>query len=995
MIELRVLGEVDLCDGKREDLQSIVAQPKRLAILAYLCLAGRGGYVRRDILTAVFWPDSDQERARAALSQSLYVLRRSLGTDVLRGRGSEEVAADLGRIGCDAVAFRERIESGDLSAALELYRGDLLPGLYVDSPEFDRWLDGERARLRSQAVDAAKKLAAEAAARGDIDLASDRYRRALEIVPESESAARGLVDNLWRGGHRTEALEAFERFEKRLSTEYGARPGDEFRKLVVQIRQGSPAIEQTLARALTRPQAGSFPAAERSAAALAEGPGSRVTPRGGSPARGLNARSLSRRRALIYAAVVFLVVGPAVGYLRYRPIPPALNDEVITVLPFAAPGGTPVVQKLAEQLPEAFWAVLDGRYGPQVGDLGVVRDKWETAGGTVSRLLPQASALQIAEEMGSGKLILGTLTGTERNLTLTATLLEVPSGEPRVFRTSVAGSADQFATLVDSLLVQLLGADFGEIGERLPGLAAHTNEAVLAYLAGDYNHAFDLDSTFLLAGMKAYAWQRGEQDHALAEFIWDHRDELGPRDRAYWEAQAGWRFGATPDVATWIAQFDSARALTPDGRIVRFDELDKLLHWGSLTELDWAARAHEVIGELTQIDSLSVRCLWYRGWLAALEFDAEAYRRHWESCAEYWASKPEDVEAPLIFDDPRNWNHDLASRWVLAQLSGDSAAMASVSAELAAVDDSMQLAGRPLWWGMAMLGPRLHGRGVADVDLVAATTFSPSQIAWERWRGRRDSFHADFAQSLEFGISRGWTSQVAADANVVASALFLNMPLDESVRNGADRLHAVARGDVDPGIAQHRPGAGTAYRMTAVCWSTLWKLLQKGDTSGAMEAASQLRTLPELPHRWAGCAGMIEVEAARIEGRDGGPALARLDSLMRRGPNPGAWEAGALTAGGIPNLLLARDLVQHGDTMGALAAARRRTWAGASSAIDGAMLTEFLREEGRLAALAGDVTGAIEAYYIYLALRDGPSGYEPWDEERKAVQEELADLISR
>jgi hypothetical protein len=116
---------------------------------------------------------------------------------------------------------------------------------------------------------------------------------------------------------------------------------------------------------------------------------------------------------------------------------------------------------------------------------------------------------------------------------------------------------------------------------------------------------------------------------------------------------------------------------------------------------------------------------------------------------------------------------------------------------------------------------------------------------------------------------------------------------------------------------------------------------------------------------------------------------------MRRGPNPSAWDDGALTAGGIPNLLLARDLVQHGDTTGALAASRRRTWAGVSGDIDGPLLPEFLREEGRLAALTGDVTGAIRAYEIYLALRDAPTGYEPWDAEREAVQEELAALTSR
>ena len=182
--------------------------------------------------------------------------------------------------------------------------------------------------------------------------------------------------------------------------------------------------------------------------------------------------------------------------------------------------------------------------------------------------------------------------------------------------------------------------------------------------------------------------------------------------------------------------------------------------------------------------------------------------------------------------------------------------------------------------------------------------------------------------------------------------------------------------------------------MMAICWSTLWQLLQNGDSLGALDAASRLRTTAELPYRWAGCAGMIEVEAARIEGRSAGPALVTLDSLMRRGPSPGAWDAGVITAGGFPNLLLARDLVNHGDTIGALAAARRRTHPRASG-LSGAVLPEFLREEGRLAALTGDVTGAIEAYHIYLALRDRPSGYELWDAERLAVQGELAALISR
>lgn len=249
MIEFRVLGRAELRDGDRGQLESILTQPKRLAILAYLCLAGRGGFVRRDELIALFWPESDAERARAALNQSLYVLRRALGPDVLPGRGVEEIGVTPSKLRCDAAAFLDRLDESDHAGALDLYTGDLLPALYLDDPEADRWLDETRVDLRNRALKAAWYLGAEAAAGGEVELACERYRRALEIAPESESAAFGLVESLWRGGKRTEALDAFERFEKRLSAEYGVEPGSEFHELVGRIRgnekpPGAPRIEQ-------------------------------------------------------------------------------------------------------------------------------------------------------------------------------------------------------------------------------------------------------------------------------------------------------------------------------------------------------------------------------------------------------------------------------------------------------------------------------------------------------------------------------------------------------------------------------------------------------------------------------------------------------------------------------------------------------------------------------------------------------------------------------
>jgi len=77
----------------------VLPQPKRAALLAYLCLRGHGaGASRRDTLLAPFWPDSDDERARAALRAALHRLRRSLGPDVIRTRGDDELWTDLARL---------------------------------------------------------------------------------------------------------------------------------------------------------------------------------------------------------------------------------------------------------------------------------------------------------------------------------------------------------------------------------------------------------------------------------------------------------------------------------------------------------------------------------------------------------------------------------------------------------------------------------------------------------------------------------------------------------------------------------------------------------------------------------------------------------------------------------------------------------------------------------------------------------------------------------
>jgi hypothetical protein len=88
------------------------------------------------------------------------------------------------------------------------------------------------------------------------------------------------------------------------------------------------------------------------------------------------------------------------------------------------------------------------------------------------------------------------------------------------------------------------------------------------------------------------------------------------------------------------------------------------------------------------------------------------------------------------------------------------------------------------------------------------------------------------------------------------------------------------------------------------------------------------------------------------------------------------------------NLVLAHLWEAQGDLPRALQAVRRRA---AGYGLTPLLISTFLREEGRLAALAGEREAAIRAYQHYLALRPDPEpSVKP---EVEQVRADLADLV--
>jgi len=236
MLTLRTLGTADLRDTRGREVRAVLQQPKRLALLVYLTVAKPDRMQRRDSLLGLFWPNLDQDHARAALRRALYFLRQACGTEAFATRGDDELGIVSSALWCDALAFDEAAAAGEAATAMELYQGDFLDGFYVQGgPDAEAWIDRERTRRREDAAALAWQLA-EKALTGDVADAQRWARRGLELAPFGEDAVARFVDKADQAGERGVALRILDGCLQRLETELESEPGEELSAVAARLR---------------------------------------------------------------------------------------------------------------------------------------------------------------------------------------------------------------------------------------------------------------------------------------------------------------------------------------------------------------------------------------------------------------------------------------------------------------------------------------------------------------------------------------------------------------------------------------------------------------------------------------------------------------------------------------------------------------------------------------------------------------------------------------
>jgi tRNA A-37 threonylcarbamoyl transferase component Bud32 len=750
---------------------------------------------------------------------------------------------------------------------------------------------------------------------------------------------------------------------------------------VTQLRAALPAaVADALQRALAKNPVDRFATPTAFAAALRTTTQSRAV-------------RIPRRLGVAALAVLALAAGAVVWRALRGSSSAGLDPDVIAVLPFRV-GGDPAIGYLRESMLDLLQARISGATGPRIVEPRTLLAAWRRSVGSGSEDLSEAASRALARNLGAGRLLLGSAVATPTELTLSGALLRTGDGK-ELARESVAGAPDSVAVLVNRLTAALLIGEAGESRDRSAGLASASLDALQDYLAGrqasrrgDYFVAMDLfgrafarDSTFVdaaFAMVTTNAWigtvfaSAGWQ---VVPRVGHLRDRLSARDLSLFLSlpMVGPNYPRPSTHAEVIAQAERAAnaALDSPEHWVLLGQM--LSHYGAAaSRSDWAARSAEALDRAIALDSTFTLAISERLWTALAARDTAAIRQ----------------VAGLLQRRVSSGFADDFYLWAAARAQGDSVGAMRWRNRMDGLSrtDVMQKLTKMALHSAALALPLDDARWAVDTLQREAATVPErvgaglSRLALRFAAGRTDLGDVNIVP----GTGPQWAGTVIQQALIEPMYRPMAAATLAQVAAGQYRLQA--------------GGGAIPWPPTQDCFAALYRVAG-GDTAGAAAALRRLRAFAATDHPpiarddwqlidFRVCPLLLQV---LLEGTPTGhvawPALDRLDSLMREDPR-GYMGIANTAPTAFANYAVARLRESQGNIPAALAAIRRREvdyfpaylWS----------LPAFLRQEGRLATLAGDTAGAIRAYDAYLTLRTDPD--PPFVPQRDSVVAERATL---
>lgn len=504
MLKLITFGGLAVEDDSAP-VSGAAMQRSRLALLAVLAAAGAKG-CRRDKLIAYLWTDTDPERARHALKQAVYALRRDLHSEVIVNSGADDLRLNADVITSDVAEFRDALARAAPNDAVAAYRGRFLDGVNVrDAPEFERWASAERDALERDYCRALQQVATAATARGDHDAAVTAWRRATTVDPLSATTAIELMRALVASGDTAAALQHARIYETLVRHELGAPADPAVMALAAELRKAPGTIDRpaprqahvaqtdpdtTVAPVSLPPVVHTMPVETVSSATPADDP--RLV------SRGRPRRSWLPALAVIGAGVMVAsaLVARSTGRDDVRPIP-----RRVLVMPFTNHTGSESLASLSTM--SADWITQ----GIEETGLVEIVDPHTVAAATTHGSARDDRA--IARAAGAGTIVSGSYYALGDSVELRANVVDVGSNIILRVVAPVRAPGSHVEDGVDVLRQRVMTAFATLFDQRFGKWAVPSGQPPLYEAYRDYVDGMD-------------AFNRMAFDDALAEFLQAH-----------------------------------------------------------------------------------------------------------------------------------------------------------------------------------------------------------------------------------------------------------------------------------------------------------------------------------------------------------------------------------------------------------------------------------------------------------------------------------------
>jgi len=244
--KLNLLGEFSLFapDGLRIGLPG----RKHQALLAYLSLSSNKS-VSRDRLLGLLWGSRSDDQARASLRGVLSEIRRSLqnynDSPIETDRTNVYLNHVLVEIDAEQLhAATKTVSLMSLSAAIDLYGGDLLESVSLNELAFEEWKQIEQQNAKSAFHKVLARYLNALEAENREEEVEQVANRLLELDSADEEAHRALMKLYHRQGKSSQVQRQFELCRDRLRSQYNTDVSDETLLLLTEVNSSSTLVKQ-------------------------------------------------------------------------------------------------------------------------------------------------------------------------------------------------------------------------------------------------------------------------------------------------------------------------------------------------------------------------------------------------------------------------------------------------------------------------------------------------------------------------------------------------------------------------------------------------------------------------------------------------------------------------------------------------------------------------------------------------------------------------------